>query len=233
MAFVSSRSRERARRRKVLILRLARWVAIAVAFGGIGYSSYQGGLALAELKVVRLRQDLTEVTRERDGARAAQANMQAELGKAQEQIAQLQASYAADVPTGPVAAILQLARERIGEGLGAERIMEALRAVRAIVACEGRASTKRFALRPGAQPLAEDTVTFADGLITLYVTPAQDDPARAITANFTRIGGVPMAVSGAPPLRASITIENAELRFVIANSELRGFVTATVNTCGR
>ena len=104
MAFVSSRSRERARRRKVLILRVTQWVAIVVACAGIGYSSYQGGLALADLKVVSLRKELEDVTRERDNARAARDNIQAVLDRANEQSANLQTRYDADVPKGPLAA---------------------------------------------------------------------------------------------------------------------------------
>lgn len=233
MAFVSSRSRERARRRNVVILRVARWVAVIIACAAIGYSSYQGGLALADLKVVSLRKDLEEVTRERDNARAARDNIQTVLNRANEQSAGLQTRYDTDVPKGPHAAILQLTRERIGEGINPERIMDALRAVRAVVACEGRLSTKRFAVRPGAQPVADDTVTFMDGLITLYVTPAPDDAARSITAHFTRVGGAPVNVSGPSPLRTTLTVDNAELRFTVANSDLRGFVTAALNACGR
>lgn len=233
MAFVSSRSREKSRRRKVLILRVTQWTAIIVACAGIGYSSYQGGLALADLKVVSLRKELEEVTRERDNARAARDNIQAVLNRANEQSANLQTRYDADVPKGPLAAVLQLARERIADGTSTDRIADALRAVRAITPCEGRPTGKRFAIRPSAQPIADDTVTFADGLITLYVSPTPEDPAKSLTAHFTRFGGAPLVVSGPSPLRVTLPIDNTELRFTIANSDLRGFVTAAMNNCGR
>ena len=233
MAFVSSRSRERARRRKALILRIVRWGAALVAFVVIGYSSYQGGLALADLKVVSLRKDLEEVTRERDNARAARDNIQATLTRANEQNAALQTRYDADVPKGQLATVLQLARERIADGITPERIAEALRGVRAATPCEGRPTTKRFAVRPGAQPVPDDLVGFADGLITLFVSPGAEDSARSLTANFTRVGGAPVTATGPSPLRVTVPFDNAELRFTVANSDLRGFVTATMITCGR
>lgn len=233
MAFVSSKSRERARRRKALILRVGRWVTVIVALLGIGYSSYQGGLALADLKVVSLRTELEQVTRERDNARAARDNIQAVLAKANEQNASLQSRYDSDVPTGTIADLLKAVRDRIAEGISPDRIMDALRTVRAVTACDGRPVTRRFALRAGAQPAPDDTVSFADGLVSLYITPAPDDPTRALTAHFTRPGGAPVTVSGPSPLRATLPLDNAELRFTIANSDLRGFVTATMNSCGR
>ena len=233
MAFVSSRSRERARRRKTLILRVTRWGAVIVACAAIGYSSYQGGLALADLKVVSLRKELEDVTRERDNARAARDNIQTVLNRANEQSANLQTRYDADVPKGPLAAVLQLARERIADGTSTDRIADALRAVRVTTPCEGRPTGKRFAIRSGAQQILDDTVTFADGLITLYVSPAPEDNAKSLTAHFTRFGGAPLVASGPSPLRVTVPIDNTELRFTIANSDLRGFATVSMNTCGR
>ncbi len=233
MAFVSSRSRERARRRRALIRRVAVFVAAMAALLALGYSSYQTGLLLAERKVVALRTELDDVTRERDAALAARDNLQSALNRANEQVAGLQTRYDADVPKGPMAELLQLLRQRLSDGIGSERIADALRAVRSVMPCEGRPTTRRFAIRPGQVPVSEDTVSFADGLITLFVTPTPEDPGRSLTATFTRPGGVAVSFSGPSPLRASLTVDNAELRFTIANSDLRGFVTATMQTCGR
>ncbi len=233
MAFVSSRSRDRARRRNAVILGVGRIAVVFVAIGAVVYSSYQGGIALAEIKLVSLRRDLAQVSAERDREHAARDAAQTALTQANERIATLQASYAADVPQGPLASVLQQARARIADGLPADRIAEALRNVRAVTPCEGRPNTKRFVLRPGSQPVAEDTVSFADGLITLFVTPAAEDPARSLTAYVTRFGSPTITLSGASPLRMALAIDNAELRLSVAQSELRGFVTASVSNCGR
>ncbi|MSO90237.1 MAG: hypothetical protein EXR01_01410 [Acetobacteraceae bacterium] len=233
MAYASSRSRERARRRKVLILRIGRWVVMLGVFLGIGYASYEAGLALAELRVVVLRRDLAEVTRERDKARGAGDTAQAALNRANEHIASLQSRYDADVPKDAIAALLQQARERIQEDIPPERLGEAMRAVRPVTACEGRPISKRFAVRATGQPGTDDGVTFADGLIGLSVTVNADDPARPLNASFTRLGGSSSVVSGPAPLRYVLIVDNTELRFTITHSDLRGFVIATTNSCGR
>lgn len=233
MAYASSRSRERARRRKALGLRIGRWVIILGGFAGIGYSSYEAGLALAELKVVALRHDLAEVTRERDNARSVRDNAQAMLTTAREQIANLQTRYDADVPKGAPAALLQLCRARLQDGITPERITEALRDVRPVTACEGRITTKRFPIRTTAQGTPDDTVTFADGLVSVHVTPTPDDAGRGLTAHFSRFAGPSSTASGAAALRHTVTFDNVELRFTITPSDVRGFAIVNMNSCGR
>ena len=61
MRYTTLRSRERARRRNAVLFRLARWLVIIAVVIGIGYSSYESGLWLAERKVVALRDDLAAV----------------------------------------------------------------------------------------------------------------------------------------------------------------------------
>jgi len=207
MAFVSSRSRERARRRKALLQRIGRWLLVLGIFIGIGYSSHRAGLILAESKVVALRRELADITRERDNARLARENAQAALAKANERIAELQTRYDTDVPRGDLATLLQLTRERLAAGITAVRVTDALRAVRPISVCDGRPVSKRFLLRTGPQPGPDDTMTFADGLISLSVTADIDDPARTMTAHFSRFGGAPSTASGPPPLRHAIVME--------------------------
>jgi len=233
MAFQSSRSRDRARRRKAVLLRVARAVMAVGAVLVIAYAAYQGGLALADLKLVSLRQDLAQVSRERDTARAALETAEAALAETNARLSGLQASYDADVPKPPLTDLLQLARERLADGTSAERIADALRAVRPSVPCEGKPGTRRIVIRAGAQPATDDTASFLDGLITLYVTQSADDPARALTAHFTRFGGAPLNIAGVSPLRAIVPIDNAELRFTVALSELRGFATITLNSCAK
>jgi len=233
MAFQSSRSRDRARRRNALLLALLRGGFVLGSVAVIAYAAYQGGLALADLKLVGLRQDLATVTRERDTARAARETAEAALGATNERLNRLQASYDTDVPKPPLTELMQLARERLNDGTTAERIADALRAVRAATPCEGRPTSRRIVIRAGAQPVTDDTASFAEGLISLFVTPSADDPARALTAHFTRFGGAPLTISGPAPLRATIPVDNAELRFTVALSDVRGFASITLNSCAK
>ena len=233
MAFQSSRSRDRARRRKAVVVRLVRWATAVGAVIVIAYSAYQGGLALADLKLISLRQDLALVTLERDTTRTARETAETALADTNARLARLQASYDADVPKSPLTELLQLARERLADGTSAERIADAMRAVRTATPCEGRPTSRRIVIRAGAQPVTDDTASFAEGLISLYVTPSADDPARALTAHFTRFGGAALNISGPSPLRATIPIDNAELRFTVAQSDVRGFASITLNSCAK
>lgn len=233
MAYALSRSRERTRRRKALSLRIGRWVVLLGVFTGIGYSSYEAGLALADLKVVALRRDLEEVTRERNNVRKVRDNAQALLNTASEQIFDLQTRYDADVPKGAPANLLQLGRARLQDGITPERISEVLRNARPVTACEGRVTSKRFLIRTTALGTPDDTVTFAEGLISVYATAVADDAARGLTAHFSRFGGPSSTASGVAPLRHTITFDNVELRFTITPSDVRGFAIVTMNNCGR
>jgi hypothetical protein len=228
MRYPTNRSRERARRRNALLLRLAKWVLLLAIFAAIGYSSYESGLWLAERKLVDLREELARATRSLAETERARDDLQARLAEANDEIRAIQRRYDADVPTGAPAELLKLARERLADGLAA-----ALRAAQAVIPCEGRPVTRRFRYRAGEQPVPEDTA-FADGLISLHATLAPgEDPGRPTTVVFTRANAPPITATGRLPLRQSIVLGNVEYRFTIAASDLRGYLTATANSCAR
>lgn len=234
MRYTTVRNRERSRRRIAIYLGLAKWVLLLVIFGAIGYSSYQSGLWLAERKLVTLREDLAGLQRLHAETERTRDDLQARLAKANDDIRGLQRRYDADVPTGAPAELLKLARDRLTGGVPAERLAEALRLASPVVPCEGRPQTKRFVLRTGPQPVADDTVSFIDGLVSLTASLASgEDPARPVTVNFTRVNGPSSTASGKLPLRHAVIVDNVEYRFTVAASDIRGYLSVTVNNCGR
>jgi hypothetical protein len=234
MRYTTIRSRERTRRRNALLLRLAKYVILIVAIIGIGYSSYESGLWLAERKVVGLREELAATTRKLEDTERARDEAQARLAKANDEIRAGQRKYDTDVPTGAPADLLKLAKERLAAGLSAERLADAMRSAQASAPCEGRPLTRRFALRTGTQAVPEDTTSFFDGFINLQASiQPGEDANRGVSVVFTRPNAPPVTATGKLPLRQSIFLDNSELRFTIAASDLRGYVTATVNACGR
>lgn len=234
MRHPTNRSRERARRRNALLLRVAKWVLLLAIFTAIGYASYESGLWLAERKLVGLREELVRTTRGLAESESARDDLQARLAEANDEIRVKQRRYDADVPTGAPAELLKLARERLAGGLAADRLAEALRAAQAVIPCEGRPVIRRFRYRPEVQPVPEDTAGFADGLISLHATLAPgEDPSRPTTVVFTRANAPPITATGRLPLRQSIVLDNVEYRFTIAASDLRGYLTATANSCAR
>ena len=234
MRYTTVRNRERSRRRLMIYLRLAKWVLLLVIFFGIGYSSYQSGLWLAERKLVTLREDLAGLQRLQAETERTRDDLQARLAKANDDIRALQRRYDSDVPTGAPAELLKLARERLSGGLSAERLAEALRLAAPVIACEGRPQLKRFVLRTGPNPVADDTVSFIDGLVSLHASlGAGEDATRPVTLSFTRVNGPPSSVSGKLPLRHTVIVDNVEYRFTVAASDIRGYLTVTMNNCGR
>jgi hypothetical protein len=233
MRYRTNRSREGARRRNPLLLRMAKWVVLLAIFAAIGRSSYESGLWLAERKLVDLREELARTTRSLAETESARDDLQARLAEANDELRAMQRRYDTDVPTGAPAELLNLARERLAGGLAADRLADALRAAQAVIPCEGRPVTRRFRYRAGVQPVPEDTA-FADGLIRLYATLAPgEDPSRPTTVVFTRANAPPITATGRLPLRQSIVLDNVEYRFTVAASDLRGYLTATANSCAR
>jgi len=234
MRYSTLRSRERARRRNAVLLRVAKWLIALGIFVAIGYSSYESGLWLAERKLVDLRTELGKTQRLLDETERARDDLQARLAKANDEVRAIQRRYDADVPTGAPAEILKLAKERLSGGLSAERLSEAIRSAQPVVVCEGRTTTRRFAYRTGTQAVAEDSTSFADGLIAVQASLAPGEEAnRATTVVFSRPNAPPISVTGKLPIRQSIIIDNLEYRFTVAASDLRGYLTATVAGCGR
>jgi hypothetical protein len=235
MRYTSARSRERARRRNRALLRVGKWAALVAILLGIGYWSYATGLWLAERKVVNLNEELARARRSLEESERDRADLRGRLANANQEIATLQSRYKSDVPTGTAAELLALARERLAAGVGAERIADVLRAAQNLTPCEGRLQTRRFAPRTGPQPSPEDTTSFMDGLITLQASmPSNpEDPNKPVSVTFTRLGGAPVTVAGRLPLRHSVIVDNHELRFTVAASDLRGYLVASVNLCTR
>jgi hypothetical protein len=234
MRYPTGRSRERARRRNALILGVTKWVLLLAIFAAIGYSSYESGLWLAERKLIGLREELARTVGSLAETERARDDLQARLAEANDEIGALQRRYDADVPTGAPAELLKLARERLADGLAADRLAEALRAAQAVIPCEGRPVTRRFRYRADVQPVPEDTAGFADGLISLQATLAPgEDPSRPTTVVFTRANAPPITATGRLPLHQSIVLDNVEYRFTVAASDLRGYLTATANSCAR
>jgi len=216
-----------------MYLRVGRWLLLIGLFLGIGYSSYEAGLALAELKVGRLRGQLATVTGERDQARQARIQTNADLLQAKEQIASLRTRYESDVPTGDLATLLKRLRDKIQGGTSPARLEEAISAARPVMPCEGPVDSKRIAFRTTPRSRAADNTSFVDGLIGVYVTREADAEGQPLTAHFRVFPDVDSVAHGPAPLRHAVVVGNVEFRFVVTLSDLRGFVVIAMNTCDR
>jgi hypothetical protein len=113
--------------------------------------------------------------------------------------------------------------------------MEALRSAEMPRRCEGRPIIRRFAIRFGGSPTADEGTSFLDGLLRITATmPAgAEDVARLANLSVTSVwNGRTETLTGLPQ-RLPLTLGNLEMELSITASEMRGFAQAALATCPR
>ena len=234
MVYTSGIRRERSRRRKQLIWRMSVGLFVAAGLLFLGYSAYQTGAILAQSRVTELARDVSDLTAQRDTARAETAGLQSSLAEAKRSNLELQNRYDADVPKGEIAAVVAIARERLGQGLPAQRLAQAMRDAAATRACEAGGTRRRFAVQPAGRAPAE-TASLLDGLVQVSATipSANADPARSAAVAVTLARATePLKMTGLPA-RQDITINNLVLHLTVEASEVSGYAVATLSTCSK
>lgn len=234
MAYRSGFSHQRSRRRRQLWGRAALWLGIGLIFVGIGYSSYRSGALLARMEVRGLEDEIARLSGQVETFRAENDRLRADLTQVRQSADGIRRRYETDVPSGGLATLVSLMRDRLGAGVREDRMAQVLRDTENTRPCEGRFLRKRFAIQVAGQG-TEESVTLLEGLLQVSASaPANsDDPAKMATVTISRAwASQPIKVVGMP-VRQSIPLNNAELRLSVEASELRGYGTATLSLCGR
>ncbi len=227
-------SRQRTRHRRQFWGRAILWFGIAAVFVGIGYSSYRSGTLLARMEVSGLEDEIRRLSSQAEGLRVENDRLRLDLSQVRQAADGMKRRYDTDVPSGGMATLVSLMRERLGAGVRDDRMAQVLREAENTRPCEGRFIRKRFAIHIAGQG-PEEAITLLEGLIQVSASaPASgEDPAKAATVTISRAWATqPIKVTGMP-VRQSIPLNNAELRLVVEASELRGYGTATLSLCGR
>ena len=232
MAIGSRFSRERRRRRGEFLLRVTKWLVVLGIFLGLGVAAYRSGLELARSEVTALERRLDEVATEARDYQMRNSRLDSDLRQAREANVALQRRYERDVPTGDAAALFSLAQQRIASGLPRGRVEQVLRDAAPVRRCEGRGQSRRFAVAYGARAPEDAGITLLDGVVRVVVSaPNQaDDLARAASVSVTVAGADPVVLTGLPQ-RHPVVLGNAEMTLNVT-SEIRGFATASLTTCG-
>ena len=234
MPFRSSISRERARRRRQFLLRLTLSLAAVVVFAAIGYSSYRTGSALAEREVVTRQAEIERLEAQADADKLVNERLRADLAKAQQATTALQQRFDAGVPSGGLATLVTILREKLGAGITDDRIARVLREIDAPLPCGDRVERRRFPITTKARE-PHDVVSFLDGLIEVSASMpvGADDPVKTAVVTISRAWAAePIKVTGLP-VQQVVPIYNIELKLVVEASNLRGFADASLSTCGR
>lgn len=241
MSLGLSEGRNRRRRRREFIGFLLRWGFVIAVAVGVGFWANDIGTEVARRDVAVLETRLSELSDETGKLRSEIVGLKAALRSERDRVAEWRERYASDIPSDEEQEILKAARERIAAGVPRERLAEVLALTRTDVECEPLGATKRFVVNNEIQSGANDSVTFADGAVTVTATGtaarnaggqpeawfAVDQP---VTVTFAHLGGEVSQVSGILPLHHSIAVGAQEYRFsVVAGA--RAFVQVTGAVC--
>ena len=200
-----------------------------MAVGGLlalGYAAYETGTRIADLPTAALRRQVADLTRQLGDSRAEVARLGADLAAANDARAAAQGRYVAEVPDPTVADLHAILRQRMAQGVPAERLAQVLRTARELHACEGRSARRRFPLLLPGQPA--EAVSFLDGLVTLSASGQGDQVVTVVNLAWA---DAPLRLEGLPA-RQGLTLNNLSLQLLVEPSGLPGFAQATLSVCG-
>jgi hypothetical protein len=235
MALGRRRSRERRQRATRWLWRLSQAVMILLVFLGFAILTYRGAEEVARAEVTALEARLAEAAERESTAAAEQGRLALQLAEARTEASTWRTRHEQEVPRPPFTDVLAIAAERIAAGVAPERVMDLLRLADNPRRCEGRPIIRRFAIRFGGTPNADEGTSFLDGLLRITITmPAgAEDVARLANVSVTSTwNGRTETLTGLPQ-RMALTFGNLEMELSVTASELRGFAQAALSTCPR
>jgi len=208
---------------------------ILLVFLGFGIVTYRGAEEIARAEVSALEARLAEAADRESAAAAERSRLVVEVDQARVEASTWRARHEQEVPRPPFTEMLAIAAQRIAAGVAPERVMEVLRLADNPRRCEGRPIIRRFAIRFGGAPSADEGTSFMDGLlrITTAMPAGAEDVARLANVTVTTSwNGRTENLTGLPQ-RLVLPMGNLELELAITASELRGFAQAALATCPR
>jgi hypothetical protein len=235
MALGRKRSRERRQRATRWLWRVSQAVMILLVFLGFAILTYRGAEEVARAEVTALEARLAEAAERESTAAAEQGRLALQLAEARTEASTWRTRHEQEVPRPPFTDVLAIAAERIAAGVAPERVMDLLRLADNPRRCEGRPNIRRFAIRFGGTPNADEGTSFLDGLLRITITmPAgAEDVARLANVSVTSTwNGRTETLTGLPQ-RMALTFGNLEMELSVTASELRGFAQAALSTCPR
>ena len=235
MALGRRRNRERRQRATRWLWRLSQAVMILLVFLGFGIVTYRGAEEIARAEVSALEARLAEAAERESAAAAERSRLVIELDQARVEASTWRARHEQEVPRPPFTDVLAIAAQRIAAGVAPERVMEVLRLADNPRRCEGRPIIRRFAIRFGGAPSADEGTSFMDGLlrITTAMPAGAEDVARLASVTVTTSwNGRTENLTGLPQ-RLVLPMGNLDLELAITASDLRGFAQAALATCPR
>ena len=235
MALGRKRSRERRQRATRWLWRLSQAVMSLLVFLGFGTVTYRGAEEIARAEVTTLEARLVAAAKRESAAAGEKTQLIAELEQARAEASTWRARHDQEVPRPPFTDVLATAAQRSAAGVAPERLIEVLRVADNPRRCEGRPIIRRFAIRFGGTPSADEGTSFLDGLlrITVSMPAGAEDVVRLANVSVTTTwNGRTENLTGLPQ-RLMLPLSNLELDLAITASDMRGFAQAALATCPR
>lgn len=227
----------RMQRKRQVRVRIAVGIFIVVLAILSALFAYQTGTLRAQKPITELEQqvealqaELETLGKENESLRTGQEEATAEAERLEQAL-----------PQGDAETLLTLIRERLNDGVAAERLAFVLGAVRKDAVCDGEEVTKRFLVRTPLYEGENDSVSFGDEAVAVTAkgenalnsegkAEAWFDPAKAVTVSFADKGGETKEASGSLPLTQTLVVAGYEYRFTAAAGP-QGFVKITGRRC--
>lgn len=232
-----ARRAERRRRRR-------RAVTVLLVLGGLvllGGLAYESGSRLAQLETDALRGEIDQQRRMIAALQQQLAQTDALRQQAEARVREWEERYARDVPTGTARALFVKVQERLKEGLAPDRLALVLSNATDGTKCDREQETRRFQLPTPISRGGQTSVSFAGAIVVTgegQSARAADgaphawfDPAAPVTIAAIQPGGARTETTGTLPLTFSVVRGANEHRFLVTESELRGFVSVTAERC--
>jgi ABC-type cobalt transport system substrate-binding protein len=229
----------RRRRRHQAWWRVVRFLFGLIAVLGVGIYGYQVGISAGHARSAQLEADLMRFQR----ANLDLSNRIAVVDQRSEEAAaaleNMRRRYAADIPTGEVADLLEQVRSQLGAGVAPERLALLIGAA-GLDACHGAPVTKRFVPRTPISTGPRSFVRFDDRItVTGEGESVRDatglpeawyDPAKPVRLEFRLLDGSSTSIEGIVPFNHQMAVDGREYRFSIAQGAPR-FLEMTAQAC--
>lgn len=209
---------------------------IVVALG-----AYQWGIEDLDTRVLGYQQEIYTLEAGREGLEQDNVNLRTVAAKATAAYRELKARYEEDVPKGEHKALYDQLKQKLNDGVSADRLAFLIKTAEDDRRCED-IDSKRFLVRTPIVKGANTSVSYADEAIVVsaYGEPARNeagqplgwyDPAKPVRLEVARIDGEVTNSEGLLPQRQGTMHQGREYRFQLVATEGRGIVRVAAQVC--
>ena len=217
---------------------MVRFLFGLLAVLGVGVYGYQVGVSAGEARSEQLEADLEGFQRANLELRDQLALVGERSEEAEAALEDMRQRYAADIPTGEAADLLEQVRAQLGAGVAPERLAFLIEAA-GLPVCQSAPVTKRFMPRTiSTEPRSfirfDDRITVTgegeSARNDAGMAEAWFDPEKPVRLEFRMLDGSSTSIEGIVPFTHQMAVDGREYRFSVVQIMPR-FVEMTAQAC--